>query len=103
MYDAPAFMAQDEQHKEYLERDGGDDEEIDRCGEVHVIVEKRLPALIGIRWAARHVLGHGRLTDREAELQEFAVDARCASQWIFQALFPDQSPQFASRSGSTVA
>ncbi len=67
-------------------------EEIDRSRTIHVIAEECLPTLIGIPGSAGHVLGHGGLTDLEAELQEFSVDARCAPQRIVRAHLPDQLP-----------
>ena len=62
-----------------------------------MIAEECFPALIGISGSAGHVLGHGGLTDLEAELQEFPVDARRAPQRIVRAHLPDQRPQLAAR------
>jgi hypothetical protein len=68
MYDAPPFVAQDDKHEEEPERDCRHDKEIDRSGTIHVIAEECSPAVIGIPGTAGHVLGHGGLTDLEAEL-----------------------------------
>ena len=99
MHDAPPFVAQDDKHKEELERDCGNHEEIDRSRTIHVIAEEYLPTLIGIPGTAGHVLGHRGLTDLEAELQEFPVDARRAPQGIVRAHPPDERPKLAAHLG----
>jgi hypothetical protein len=46
-------VAQDDKHKEELERDCGDHEEIDRGRTIHVIAEEYLPTLIGMAAVVR--------------------------------------------------
>ena len=51
-------------------------EQINRTNMRGVIAQKGLPAL---RWrpaSSDHVFGHGRVGDREAQLEQLAVDAR---------------------------
>jgi hypothetical protein len=64
-----------------------------RCDGVCMVAQKGPPAL---RWRATtfdHVLGNRRLGDREAELQQFTMDARGAPYWVLLAHSPDQFTQ----------
>jgi hypothetical protein len=79
---ATTLMGQDDQHEQQSIRDGGHDEEIGRYHLIHMIGEECPPGLGGRAAAARHVSGHGRLTDVDAELQEFTVDSRCTPERI---------------------
>ncbi len=69
----PPIVAQDDEHEEELEGERWHDQEVDRGGAVHVVAEECLPSLIRIGRASRHVLGDGRSTDLEAELEEFSL------------------------------
>ncbi len=65
--------------------------------------ETTVPARQGIRWncggtssksdpagrASGHVSRDGRLTDLEAELEEFPVNPRCAPEWVLRAHLPN--------------
>src|SRR5712664_2327383 len=57
-----------------------------------MVVEKGLPGLRPPSPALRHVLGDGRLGDFDPELEQLAVDARCAPQPIGQAHLSDLAP-----------
>jgi hypothetical protein len=74
---ATTLMGQDDQHEQQSIRDGGHDEEIGGYHLIHMIGEECPPGLGRRASAARHVSGHGRLTDVDAELQE--------SPWILGA------------------
>jgi len=71
-------VAQDQQAIEKLKRNCWHHEQVHRNNPISVIAEKRPPALR--RWSppARHILGHTRLPDVDAELEEFAMHPRCA-------------------------
>ncbi len=66
--------AGDDEHEEDLESQRRDNQEIDRSRAVDVIAQERLPGLFGIWRSSRHVPRDRRLTNVQAELQEFAVD-----------------------------
>jgi hypothetical protein len=70
----PSIVAQDDEHEEDLEGQGGDDKEIDGGRAREVVSKERHPSVIGIRRSSRHVPGNGCLTDIEAEFQEFTMD-----------------------------
>jgi len=55
-----------------------------------MIPQKGLPPLGRRPSPPRHVLGHTRLPDINAELEQFAVDARRAPEWIGKAHVADQ-------------
>ena len=76
-----SIVAQDNEHEEDLEGQGGDDEEIDGGRAMEVVMEERLPSVIRIRRSPGHVPGGRGLAGIEAELQELAVDARRAPGW----------------------
>jgi len=97
MHDAPPFVAEDDKDEEEIEHDRGNHKKIDRGRTIHVIAEEYFPAVIGIPRSAVHVLGHGGLTDREAELQELSVDARRALQGIVRTHLPDERPKLVAR------
>src|SRR5260370_39833836 len=55
-----------------------------------MIGRKGGPALGGRSPPPRHVLGYTRLSDIDAELEQFAVDPRCTPQWVGKAHVTDQ-------------
>ena len=60
-----------------------------------MVVEKGLPPLRPPSPALRHVLGDRRLSGLNAKLEQFAVNARRASQRIGQAHLSDQAADLA--------
>jgi hypothetical protein len=69
----------DYQPIEQLEANSGHDEQVNRTNMRGVIAKESLPAM---RWRSApsdHILGHGRLGDLEAQLEQLAVDARRTS------------------------
>src|SRR6266446_4184980 len=69
----------------------------------HMVAQEGTPALTG-RAAAGHILGDGRLSHRKTELEQLAMNARCAPKQILNAHTPDQCPQIRTdlRSASQV-
>ena len=57
-------------------------EQIHRGDVSGVVAQKGFPALARRPSASRHLLGHCRLGDLDAELEQLAVNARRAPQWI---------------------
>jgi hypothetical protein len=82
----PSIMAQDDEYKEELEGQSGDDQEIDRGRAMDVILQEGPPPVIGIRRASGHVSGDRCLADEEAELQELAVDPWRTPKWVLRGL-----------------
>src|ERR1019366_7208455 len=80
----------DQQAIEQTKRDCRHDEQIHRRAAVGMIMKERLPPL---RWRASspgHILGQARLTDADAELEQFSMDPRRAPQRIGNAHLADQ-------------
>jgi len=75
-HDAMSLVRQDDQHEEESIRGRRHDEEVGRGDLGDLIREKRPPHLRGRSSVPGHVFRHGGLTDVDAELQEFAVNAR---------------------------
>jgi len=59
-----------------------------------MILQERAPGLCGWLSSADEVLAHGRLADIDAELHEFAVNARCSPAGILAAHAADQCADF---------
>lgn len=79
------MVAEDDQHIEETEADRRHNEQIHRGDAGRVVAQKGLPALARRPPSSRHVLGHGRLGDLDAELERLAMNARRAPQWIGKA------------------
>ena len=77
------------------------DQKLYRCNAIGVIVQKRLPTLRRRSSAPEHVLCDGRLRDREAKFQKFAMDARRAPKRVFFTHAPYENAQFAIYLGTT--
>src|SRR5471030_1308961 len=83
-------MPHDQQAIEQTKRDCRHDEQIHRRDAVGMIMKERLPPL---RWRASsrgHILGHARLSDIDAELEQFSMDPRRAPQRIGNAHLAEQ-------------
>src|SRR5262249_32785797 len=63
-------------------RDRGDDEQIHRRDAIRVISKERLPSLEWGTPFSRHVLGNSGLPDIDDELEQFAMNARCAPERV---------------------
>src|SRR5450759_3688834 len=91
----------DQQAIEQTKRDCRHDEQIHRRDAVGMIMKERLPPL---RWRASspgHILGHARLSDIDAELEQLAMDQRRAPQRIDNAYLADQ-PAYLRRHSRSV-
>src|SRR6516162_178751 len=83
-------MAHHQKRKQAPECQGWNHTEINRRNGIRMVAEECPPRL---RWRSPvfgHVLGHGRLSEFEAKLEEFAVDARSAPQRVVSAHLPDE-------------
>ena len=71
----------------------GDHEQVHGCHLRQMVAQEGAPALTR-RTAvyAGHVLGHGRLSDRQAELEQLAMNTRCTPKRILNAHSSDQRP-----------
>src|SRR5258705_1641324 len=80
----------DQQTIEEAKRNCRHDEHIHRSDPTSVIVQERLPTLR--RWFSSfdHILGHARLSDIDAELEQLSVDPRRSPQWIGNAHLADK-------------
>ncbi len=85
-----AIQAYNDKRIEQVEADGRGNEQVHRGNVRRVVTQKGAPSLA--RWPAsfHHVLGNTRLSDRKTELEQFAVDARCAPKRVLDAHPPDQ-------------
>src|SRR5215813_1355012 len=83
-------MPQDQQAIQKSKRDLRHYEQVHRGDAIGMIAQKGLPPLGRRPSPPRHVLGHTRLPDINAELAQFAVDARRAPEWIGKAHVADQ-------------
>jgi hypothetical protein len=90
---------------ENLERDRRQDKKVDRRDTVGMVAEKRPPALR--RWppAAAHIPSDRRLSDIEAELEQFTMNAWCAPERVRAAHLANERAQLSRdlRSANTVA
>src|SRR5215813_13200102 len=92
---ATPVVGQDQKDVEYLEPDGGDREEIDGEDLREVVLEESAPGLRRRFTAADHVLADTALADVDAELEQFAMNARCTPGGILPAHPADQVPNLA--------
>src|ERR1700682_1737886 len=80
----------DQQSLEQAKRDCRHDEHIHRSDLFSVVAEERPPALGWRVSSPDHVLGHARLSDIDAELEEFSMDPRRSPQRIGNAHLADK-------------
>ena len=71
-----AFMGEDQEDVQDLERGRRYSEEIDRNRFPHVVLEERFPGLRGRFPGSDHILGDRRLRQVNPELEKLAVDSR---------------------------
>ena len=79
------MVAEDDQHIEGADADGRHHEQFHRGDRGCMVAQKDLPALARRPPSSRHVLGHCRLGDLDAKLEQLAMNARRAPQWIGKA------------------
>src|SRR6516164_7866628 len=87
---ATPVMGQYQKHVKNLEMDGGHSKEVDGDHLREVVPEESAPGLRRRLAAAHHVFAHAGLTDVDAELEQFTMDARCTPPGILPAHLADQ-------------
>src|SRR5712691_3304924 len=90
-YDLSSAVPHDQQSIEQTKRDCRHDEQIYRSDAVGMIAKESLPTLR--RWFSPldHILGHTRLPDFDAELQQLSMDPRRSPQRISNAHLVDKA------------
>src|ERR1700722_6283021 len=83
-------VSHDQQSIEQAKRECRHDEHIHRSDPVSVVAEERPPALGRRISSPDHVLGYARLSDIDAELEEFSMDPRRSPQRIGDAHLADK-------------
>src|SRR2546422_2851704 len=78
------MMQQDHEHVEHSEGGSRHDKEVDGNEVGEVVLEECSPGLRGWLRATRHEPGNGALREVEPELEQLAVDARCAPERVGQ-------------------
>ena len=101
MENAPAVMSQHQKHVKHLEANSRHGKEIDGDQLREVIVQEGAPGLRRRLAAADHVFAHAGLTDVDAELEQFTMDAGCTPSGVFAAHPADQVADFAGERGSS--
>jgi len=89
------MVIEDDQHIEEAETDRRHHEQIHRSDTGGVVAQKGLPALVRRLVSSRHVLGYRRLGDLDTKLEQLAMNARRAPQWIGTAHLADEAAQLA--------
>lgn len=86
-------MPYDDKTIEDPERDRWKDKKVDRCDAVGMVAQKRSPALR--RWppAAAHIPSDCRLSDFEAELEQFTMNVWCAPERVRPAHLANERAQ----------
>lgn len=98
---ASAVMGQYQEHVKNLETKRGHGKEIDGDQLLGMILQECAP---GLRWrlaAADYVFTHAGLTDSDAQLAQFTMDAWCTPSGVFAAHPADQVADFAGKRGSS--
>src|SRR5665213_3150861 len=93
--DLPSEVSQDHKGIKPLKPDRRRGQKFDGHNAVAMVAQERPPALRRSPSPLHHILRHRRLSDREAEHHEFAVDARCTPELILPAHLTDKIAQFA--------
>jgi hypothetical protein len=75
------------------ERKRWQDKKVDRCDAIGMVAEKRSPALRRRPPAAAHIPSDCRLSDIEAELEQFTMNARCALEQVRTAHLANERAQ----------
>ena len=104
-YPKSSSVSYDNKTIEDPERDRWQDKKVDRCDAVGMVAEKRPPALR--RWppTAAHIPSDCRLSDIEAKLEQFTMNAWCAPERVRAAHLANERAQLSRdlRSANTVA
>ena len=87
--DLSPAVAHDEQPIEQPKPDGRHHEQMHRGNAIGMIAQELLPALGRRSSPARHILGDAGLTNVDAELEQFAMNARRTPLWVGNAHLPN--------------
>jgi hypothetical protein len=90
MDDSPSMVIKYNHGIEHPKCRGHDDEHVDRDDDRHMVPQKAAPSWGGGLRAPRQIPSNGGLTDLDAELEEFAVNTRCAPKRTVEAHLTDQ-------------
>jgi hypothetical protein len=82
-------VAHDEQPIEQPKRTGRHHEQIHCRNAIGMIAQERLPPLGRRSSPARHILGDAGLTNVDAKLEQFPMNARRTPQWVGNTHLPD--------------
>src|SRR5450756_1804947 len=98
-------MPYDDKTIEDPERDRWKDKRVDRCDAVGMVAQKRAPALRRGSRATAHVPNDRRLSDLEAELEQFTMNVWGAPERVRPAHLANERAQLSRdlRSANTVA
>ena len=99
MDDTPSMVIKYNHRIKQPKRRSRDDEHVDRDDDRHMVLQKDAPSRGGSLRAPRQIPSNGGLTDLDAKLEWFAVDARCAPEWVVEAHLTDQVAYFVARLG----
>jgi hypothetical protein len=99
MNDFSSLMAEDDQGVEKLKRCSYDNEHVDGGGVMAVIVQERAPGWGGGLGPPRQVSADRGLADHDAELEQLAMNAGRAPEWVCLAHLADQITDLAAHSG----
>src|SRR5467141_20396 len=89
-YDLSSAVPHDQQSIEQTKRDCRHDEQIHSGDAIGMIVEECLPSLRRRASSPGHILGHTRLPDFDAELEQLSMDPRRSPQRISNAHLVDK-------------
>jgi hypothetical protein len=84
-------MAQNQKCEQLLKRNRRDHQQINRSDPFHMIAQEGVPGLQWSVWPRHHVDRHCRLGDRDAELEQLAMDLGGATKWVLKAHSSDRS------------
>ena len=99
MDDVSSLVAEDGHGVEQLKRSRYDNEHVDGGGVMHVVVQERAPGRGGGLGPPRQVSADRGLADRDADLEQLAVDAGSAPKRICLAHLADQITDLAVHTG----
>jgi hypothetical protein len=99
MDDSPSTVIKYNHGIKQPKRCGRDGEHVDRDDDCHMVPQKAPPSRGGSPGAPRQIPSNGSLTDVDAKLEQFAVDARCAPKRVVDAHLTDQVAYFVARLG----
>src|SRR5262245_21672390 len=88
-----ALQTDDDEHIQQIEANGRNNEQVHGGNIRRVIAYESEPSLRRRTTSLDHVLGDAGLGHVKAELEQFAMDARCAPQRVVHAHSLDQNPQ----------